>query len=267
MELLKIGERLCSGKSPFRVVSTSDFQFDKTGTFFKNQFMKTHLFISGLAAWILASLLFSFGAAHAGWEGELRNSGKGIPREMQGRRVEIQGHRMRMETEVNGMGRSVFIVDWKTGKSMTVLDANKMVLEMDLRSAAQTAGLSVPYCDATLGVEKCLKEQGFVKVGSEDVNGQACDIYENKGSDGTLKIWRPKNLGDLPAVRTVKLSASGKEEFRSDLLNVQPKNYDSKRFEVPSSYLKQDMTAMMGAMMKMQGGAKKGTSLQKPSAK
>jgi hypothetical protein len=184
---------------------------------------------------------------------------------MQGRRVEIQGHRMLMETEMAGMGRSVFLVDWKTGKSMTLLDANKMVLEMDLRSAAQTAGLSVPYCDAATGIEKCLKEQGFVKVGAEEANGQACDIYESKGPDGTLRIWRPKALGDLPAVRTVKVNASGKEEFRSDLLNVRAKAFDSKRFEIPAHYLKQDMTAMMGAMMKMQGGGKKAGSAPKAS--
>jgi hypothetical protein len=196
-------------------------------------------------------------AVQAGWEGELRNSGKGAPKEVQGRKVEIQGHRMRMETEMAGMGRSVFIVDWKTGKAQTVLDSNRMVLEMDLRAAAQTAGLSVPWCEPGRGaVEQCLKAQGFSKVGSEAANGHPCEIYEQKSSEGMTRIWRPMGLDGLPALRTVRLNASGKEEFRSDILNVAKKEFEAKRFEVPANYIKQDMTAMMGAMMKA-GAAKK----------
>ena len=205
-----------------------------------------------VAVWILVP-----GSVRAGWEGELRNSGKGAPKEVQGRKVEIQGHRMRMESEMAGMGRSVFIVDWKTGKAQTVLDSNRMVLEMDLRAAAQTAGLSVPWCEPGRGaVDQCLKAQGFAKVGSESANGHPCEIYEQKSADGTTRIWRPTALEGLPALRTVRLSASGKEEFRSDITNVAKKDFDAKRFEVPASYIKQDMTAMMGVMMKA-GAAKK----------
>jgi len=207
---------------------------------------------------VLGMSLFLPIAVRAGWEGELRNSGKGAPREVQGRKVEIQGHRMRMETEMAGMGRSVFIVDWKTGKAQTVLDSNRMVLEMDLRAAAETAGLSVPWCEPGLGaVEHCLKSQGFVKAGTEPANGHPCEIYEQKSAEGTTRIWRPTGLDGLPALRTVRLNAAGKEEFRSDIMNVAKKEFEAKRFEVPANYIRQDMTAMMGAMMKA-GAARKG---------
>jgi hypothetical protein len=73
--------------------------------------------------------LIGFGfPALAGWEGELRTAGKGVGNQMKNSRIEIQDSKMRMESEIAGMGRSMFIVDWKKGKASSVLESNRMIL-------------------------------------------------------------------------------------------------------------------------------------------
>lgn len=211
--------------------------------------------------------LIGFGfQALAGWEGELRTAGKGVGNQMKNSRIEIQDSKMRMESEIAGMGRSMFIVDWKKGKASSVLESNRMILEMDLRAMGKAAGGAVPYCDPTKAIEACLKDQSYSKTSSGEANGFECDVYEKAIDEGFLQIWHPTAHADLPAVRTVILGKDRKEEFRSDFVNLVKKTFNPKRFELPKGYFVQDMTAMASAMASAKKGKSKAVESKKASS-
>jgi hypothetical protein len=211
-------------------------------------------------AWVGIASFFALDAG-AGWEGEVKTVGKSIPAPGHTSRFEVEGSRMRLETTLPGMGPSLLLVDWKSGKAATILHANRMILEMDLKAAGAAAGVQAPYCDPSSGVDRCLKEQGFALKGTESVNGYGCDIYEKKSPEGVLtRIWRPKSVSDLSAVRVQVLAKDGQESMRSDYVNVKKKDFPASHFELPKGYIKQDMTSMMKAFM---GGAPEG---MKPKA-
>jgi len=207
-----------------------------------------------------AFVAFGASAAFAGWEGEIRTVGKNIPASGQVSRLEIEGSRMRMETDLPGMGKSQFVIDWKTGKAASIIHANRMVLEMDMKALGPTAGIHAPYCNPTEGDETCFNRLGFFKKGAETVNGYPCDIYEQKSPEGVLtRVWRPKGVSGLNGVRTQIIAKDGVETLRSDYVNLKKKSFDPKIFEIPQGYIKQDMTQMMKSFM----GAGQGSSKKK----
>ncbi len=180
----------------------------------------------------------------------MRTVGKKIPPPGHVTQLEIQGSRMRMETVVPGMGKSQVIVDWKTGKAASIIHANRMVMEMDMKSLGESAGVQAPYCDPSEGVATCFTKQGFTQKGTETVNGYLCDVFEHKDTDGKLiRVWKPKSIPELNGVRVQVLSKEGEEIVKTDYLNLKKKDFDPKAFEVPADYIKQDMSQLMKAFM------------------
>lgn len=142
---------------------------------------------------------------------------------------------MRMDFET-AQGRISHLLDWKNRKAVTLLHAHKSALMMDV----DRAGTSVPDCDGVKDVEQCLKARGYQQTGSEEANGHPCTVYERKATKKddpeNVKLWRPKDLPEVPFLRTQTFDAKGKLLSQVNLMNVKVAPQPASLFTVPGDY-------------------------------
>lgn len=126
------------------------------------------------------------------------------------------------------------IVHTDKGKAYTLMHPMKMIVETDIKQMNN----QIPMCKAT-EIDACLTKQGFKKTGAAKVGKYDCDIYESKhehkGKTLTVKLWRPKGLKEVPAVR-VEATPQGEKTIVTELRDVEVKAQAASHFEVPKDY-------------------------------
>lgn len=139
----------------------------------------------------------------------------------------------RVETSMPGM-ESVSIVRQDLKKMYTLMPGQKMYMEMDLNPAMAAPDLTAPKGDMK-----------WEKLGSETVNGTACDKYKVTATvDGKSSemIYFLDSKG-YP-VRT-EMSAGG-QTMSVDYKNWKEGSQEAALFEIPAGYNKMQMPAMGG---------------------
>lgn len=150
-------------------------------------------------------------------------------------KVYFGGQKIRMEMNTP-RGQSVMIVDPEKKTTYMLMPEQKMYMEMNAAMAQRRAPELKPFdinnpC-ATASNTTCKK------VGTETVNGRACDKWEFTTSGHVSTLWLDQKL-HFP-IKTVADSAT------MELTNIKVGPQDATLFEVPSDYQKMDMGGMMG---------------------
>ena len=197
------------------------------------------MLVRSLAAAALLTLAAS--AAHADWEGDVeikdpRAEARGGP--PPSGKLRFKEGKLRMDVAMGPM-KIVSIVHFKERKSFLINDAAKAYSEMP---AGAGPGAQMPHCSSTI-FKKCMAEQGMKKVGAEEVNGQACTVWEGdrKGPHGKVheKLWHPDAAGDeFAMVRAVRDGERGQNEV--NVLNWKQAPQEAALFEVPEGYTKSE---------------------------
>lgn len=188
---------------------------------------------------VVAGLLLVASPALADWEADVQFRSPGAA--ALGGSVTPMGRAhgskagMRMDFET-AQGRISHLLDWKNRKAVTLLHATKSAMMMDV----DRAGASVPDCDGVKDVEQCLKARGYQQTGVEEANGHPCTVYERKATKKddpeNVKLWRPKDLPEVPFLRTQTFDAKGKLLSQVNLTNVKVAPQPASLFTVPSDY-------------------------------
>lgn len=199
---------------------------------------------------ILCSLPFLLPAqTRADWEGQfkVKITGKKSMPESTGV-VRMKKDRIRLDAKTPADVTT--LINLKTNQAWTLLNLQKIMMEVNLKTIAG----HLPLC-GTKNIEECLKKQGFRKTGTETLQGHPCSLYETKN----IKLWRPDQLKEVPALKTIVSSESGTTETefsnikmspQADPLFVAPKNFQS--VGSPQDLLK-NLTKGMGAMKPVPG--------------
>jgi len=172
----------------------------------------------------------------ADWEGNLKiRSGS---TEMTGY-MRMKQDLVRMDTK-NPMDMSI-IINLKTKKALNLLHPLRMAMESDYSKFENQA----PICGAS-DIDGCLKKQGFKATGSETVDGHPCTVYEgsvgpkNKpGQALPVKLWRPKDLKDVPSIKMVIRDKNGQETL-SEVTGVKTAAQAAGLFAMPDNYKRMD---------------------------
>jgi hypothetical protein len=175
------------------------------------------------------------------------------------------GMRMDFQSSQGGVSN---ILDWKRHKAVTLMHAQKLAMQMDL----QRSGVSVPDCDGVKDVEACLKKRGYQQTGTEEANGHPCTVYERKATrkedKENVKLWRPKDLAEVPFLRTQTFDAQGQLLGQLNLLNVKVAPQPASLFTVPADYRRMEQGRMASEGSGGVGGlgGPKGSQGLKPGA-
>ena len=198
------------------------------------------MLVRSLAAAALMTLGAS--AAHADWEGDLemkdaRMGARGGP--PTSGKLRFKDGKLRMDVAMGPM-KLVSLVHFKERKSFLINEASKSYSEMS--AGGMGPGSQLPHCSSPI-FKKCMTEQGFKKVGAEEVNGQACSVWEGdrKGPHGSVheKLWHPYAAGDeFAMVRAVRQGERGPSEM--NVLNWTQTPQEAAQFEVPEGYTKSE---------------------------
>lgn len=173
--------------------------------------------------------------------------------------VKVKGDKVRMDIPNGRIGAVSSIVDTKTGDTLQLVHAQKMVMKMDGAAMKQMITNARNRVGMKEGEANDLKPTGETeKVGEYD-----CDIYTWTNGTITKKFWVAKNhpqaaallawekqmrsgfLGGLqtgpdtsklpgPAIKTESTSPAG--IVRSVITSVKEEDVDPKDFEVPEGY-------------------------------
>ncbi|MFP2927311.1 hypothetical protein ACLESO_19355 [Pyxidicoccus sp. 3LG] len=200
--------------------------------------------LSGLTA---AALLVATPAL-ADWSADATTKvapqpGQPPPPDIQGKLYGRKGM-LRMDSQIPGQptapGMSV-LFDFEKRTGTMLMHAQKVATvrsldDLPMRLPGSCTGKTQDY-------DACFKEQGYKKVGTEKVNGQATTVYEGTppSVDGTpmrQKVWRPTGLPEVPYVRAQTFTAQGVTEI--NLTNIQQGAQPDSRFAVPADYRKVD---------------------------
>jgi hypothetical protein len=189
------------------------------------------------------------GAARADWQGDLkmkeppRPGRHGPPGGATGS-VHFKQGKMRFEVQMGPMSLTT-LTDFAAKKSFLINDASKTFTDMsEMGGGGPGAGANVPHCSSN-DFEGCMKEQGFKKVGAEEVNGQASTVWEGDrkvhGPRGERvmheKIWHPNAAGKEFAFVRMQSTSDG-HEGQIDVENFSTAEQDAKKFEIPEGYTK-----------------------------
>jgi len=87
----------------------------------------------------------------------------------------------------------------------------------------------------------CLRKAGFMRKGSEHVNGLDCELWESSkpGADGTVwttRVWRTTARPEMQVVR--EWSSNGRVESQDDVVEMKAGALDAGLFEVPRGWKK-----------------------------
>ncbi len=128
------------------------------------------------------------------------------------------------------------IVHTDQGKAYTLMHPMKMMMETNIKQMES----QIPMCKAS-EIDACLAKQGYKKVGSEKIGGHDCDVYaakvEHKDKKVDIKLWRPKSMKEVPALRVeAKPEGEGEGVILTELKDVQVKTQAASHFEVPKDY-------------------------------
>lgn len=139
----------------------------------------------------------------------------------------------RMESNVQGM-ESVSIVREDLKKMYTLMPAQKMCMEMDLNPAIAAADMTSPKGDMK-----------WEKLGSETVNGAACDKYKvTMTLEGkTSEMFYFLDSKGFPVRTEIKMEG---QTMSVDYKNWKEGSQEASLFEVPAGYNKMQMPAMGG---------------------
>lgn len=172
----------------------------------------------------------SMGVARADWEATMAMT---IPE-----KAAMEGHiRMskdKVRLDLTSPMAMSSIVHTDKGKAYTLMHPMKMIVETDI----QQMNNQIPMCKAS-EIDACLAKQNYKKTGSAKLGKYDCDIYEakveNKGKTMSIKLWRPKTLKEVPAVR-VEATPQGEKTIVTELRNIETKAQAASNFEVPKDY-------------------------------
>ena len=127
---------------------------------------------------------------------------------------------------------SIFHTD--KGKAFTLMHAMKMLVETDVKQLDS----QIPMCK-TSEIDACLSKQGYKKTGTAKIGNYDCDVYEakmdRKGKTMLVKLWRPKTLKEVPAIR-VEATPQGESMISTHLKDISVGNQALSYFEVPKDY-------------------------------
>jgi len=139
----------------------------------------------------------------------------------------------RMETSMPGMD-SISIVRQDLKKMYTLMPGQKMYMEMELNPAMVAADVTAPK-----------GEVKWEKLGSETVNGTACDKYKLTSTlEGkTTEMFYFLDSKGYP-VRT-EMTMAG-QTMSVDYKNWKEGSQEASLFEIPAGYNKMQMPAMGG---------------------
>jgi hypothetical protein len=146
----------------------------------------------------------------------------------------------KMRMDMNPHGQSVsMITDTTSQTSYMVMHAQHMFMEVHGNTnpmMRQTPNIPTKFdpnnpCASTAATCK--------KVGTETINGRACDKWQDTSASGTSTAWVDQKL-HFP-IKTLSADGSGME-----FSNVKEGAPDVSQFEVPSGYRKMDMGMMGG---------------------
>ena len=184
---------------------------------------------------LLALTLVCLQTARADWQGKLHIT---VVKGKDGKPTQIEGV-MRMKKEFTRLDVSSpmdvsTIIDKKNQKTFALLHAQKMVMETDMKKSQ----IQAPICSTT-GIEKCLEDQGFKKVGNEQFDGHPCALYEGdmkqKDKSFHIKLWRPEDLKEVPWIKSTGSDGNG-TDVETHISDVQVVNQADSYFKVPAEY-------------------------------
>ncbi len=153
------------------------------------------------------------------------------------------GQRTRFEIN-SPRGEMIMINDAGKKVSYMVMTAQRMYMEMngDMQ-AMRGRGPRMPDARPFDPNNPCSGSENYTckKVGTETVNGRACDKWEfaEKNGSRTRTVWIDQKL-HFP----IKSTGSDGDTF--ELTNVNEGPQPASLFEVPAGYTKMDMGGMMG---------------------
>ena len=201
---------------------------------------------------IAALLALSTSAARADWEGDIEMKAR-MDRHAGGQaptgKVRFKEGKMKMEIQYGPMNMTS-LADFPARKVYLINNDAKSYSEMSSDQAGPGGpGNALPQCKS-LKFTACMKEQGFKKGASEEVNGQASTIWEGdrKTGRGTHheKIWHPDAAGEEFAFVRVE-SGQGERANQVNILNWTKAEQDAALFQVPADFTKsQGFPGLMG---------------------
>lgn len=168
----------------------------------------------------------------------------------------VKGPKMRFVVPSPRAAGSYTIFDTTAKKMMTVNDAQKSVMVIDLNGPMGAAAASVA------------KKATVDKTGKSDtVAGYSCEIWkvtEPSGNKADLCVARGlsfpsmgrgaeawmSELGEGFPLRAVTTEASGGEKSRMEVTKIDKKPLDEKQFDVPADYKTMDMSSMLNGFIK-----------------
>ena len=195
-------------------------------------FMK-HTKITNRAGVMISCLAISF-TAHADWEGNFST----IVTERSAPEVSGMIHmkKDKLKLDANRPAQATTIADLQLKKAWILLPAQKMLMETDFQQVEKTS----LFCGSE-GVDACLKKQGYKKVGNETVNSYPSTVYETEktspdGKKTKIKIWRPDQLKEVPAVKSVVTDLSSGSTVETTFTNIKIALQPDSLFTVPKGY-------------------------------
>ncbi len=203
---------------------------------------------------VLTGLFFSF-SAFSDWEGNFDVVATG-PKSIQkvSGLMRMKKDKVRLDTTTPAVAST--LVNLTTHKAWTLLTAQKMSMEVNLSQIEPYT----PLCPAH-EIESCLKKKNFKKVGSEKIENHMCSIYESEIQKNekkiTVKLWRPEDLKEVPALKSVVMDDSG-SKTETLFSNVKMVAQADRYFTVPKDYraMGNPQDLLKGLGFKMPAGIK-----------
>ncbi len=170
------------------------------------------------------------------------------------------GH-MRINMPMEGMGEAAAIVDYETGKMITLIPQMKAYMEIplaapmeaakaqarpagELKKTSETAEILGYTCTKYIYEEK----EGPIEIWATDELGQFMSMPKGnpmKGGGAAPSGWESAIEGDFFPMRLVALNKRGKERMRWEVTGVKKMSLPDSAFEPPANYKPFNMGAMM----------------------
>jgi uncharacterized lipoprotein NlpE involved in copper resistance len=200
----------------------------------------------------------------------------------------VKGSKVRFDAPAEAMGamagKAYQIIAIDEGKMRTVVDAQKMVVEMDIakfgeQMKAMTGGKAEPANAPPPKITKTSKTDTVVGRSCEEwevinLDKEKMTICVAKGGGWPQfpvalmpggESWSKEVVdGDHFPLRIVLNSADGAEKMRMQITKMDKKPIDDAVFKIPEGYRVMDMAAMMGAMGAMAGAGGMGGAMVAP---
>ena len=189
-----------------------------------------------LSSAMFSVLLFASSISYSDWQGNftVKVTGERKVPEASGI-MHMKKDKLRMDTKTPAEVSTIVHLNAK--KAWSLLHTQKMMMEVDLATIESQA----PIC-AAADVDACLKKRGFKKIGAEEMNGHSCTVYEgavfSKAKEDKkvhVKLWRPNDLKEVPAVRTVTSEASN-TTVDTNFTEIETITQSDSLFMVPQGY-------------------------------